>query len=67
MKRKETLKDDVYIRKDVEYQKMDEWEKLFYGKLSEYAFLKVQKQLKLFTRYEICVYQRRKLSNYSRK
>ena len=46
---------------------MDEWEKLFYDKLSEYAFLKVQKQLKLLTRYEICVYQRRKLSNYSRK
>ena len=35
------------LRKDVGYQNMDEWEKLFYGNLTEYAFSKVQKQLKL--------------------
>ena len=34
------------LRKDVGYQNMDEWEKLFYDNVMEYAFSKVQKQLK---------------------
>ena len=34
------------LRKDVRYQNMNEWEKLFYDSLTEYAFSKVQKQLK---------------------
>ena len=35
------------LRKDVGYQNMDELEKLFYGNLTEHAFSKVQKQLRL--------------------
>ena len=46
-KRKETLKDDVYFKERSRISKHGWVGELFYGNLTEYAFSKVQKQLKL--------------------
>ena len=46
---------------------MDEWEKLFYDDPTEYAFSKVQKQLKLSQNMKPVYQRRRSLYNYGRK